>query len=176
MLGAAGAGAWALNTQQLAVLSTNMQVRTEQSVIDAVAAQDAPFLLDFYNGDAGLDYVIWDDTIEPDTYKGAIRWSEFDAISAAKRSSFEILTGSGTATLNAAHPNVRAGIADIFSAASQAQTRANMDVILRRPATEWERLQVGETGQDPGTTENPGTAIWPGQLVLQDILDALALL
>jgi hypothetical protein len=172
-----GASAHAvLTTEQLDVLVTNMQVRTEQSVIDAVTANDAAWLMDFYNSPAAPEYHVWDETVTPEQYKGAIHWNEFDAIGGGKRSSFEMLTGAGTLTLNAAFVNVRGGINDIFSGTAQAQTLADMLPLLRRYATEWERLQVGEVGTDPGSYSNPGTAIWPGQLALQDIQDALALI
>lgn len=162
-----------LGPSELQALKNDMTNRPETEV--AVANNDVDWLVEFYNGQESTGFAVWHSGVPPEAYKDAIVWSEFDAVNASKRATFDLLTATGTGTFNAAIPNVRAGIRDVFSASAQVATLSNLEIAMRRYCTEVERLYVSGSGPELGGFANPGTAQIEGLVTPQNIVDALAL-
>src|SRR5262245_3572185 len=121
-----------------------------------------------YNLNASPEFWVWRTSVPPEDYTGAnsIVWTEVDQLTAGRARIFEWMTGLLTRPLNAADLNIRQGLADTFGASSQ--TRTNLQVILRRLATRAEALYATGTG----TPASPGTLVFEGDLVWQDIMYA----
>lgn len=103
-----------------------------------------------YNANASPDYWVW----------------RTDTLTLIQIEVFRLMLGNGG--FNAADPNVRQGLQDIFAGPAQATTRANLVALAKRLATRAEQLFA--TGA--GTNADPSTMSFEGTLHHQDVLAA----
>lgn len=108
-------------------------------------------------------FVAWRTTVPTADAKKAMVWTEFISRSAGERDAWQFMLSNGI--INAADPNVRQGIQDIFSGPNGAQSRGNLVAIAKRMATRAEAVLATGTGTDVA----PGTLTFEGTLSFQDV-------
>ncbi len=134
----------------------------------AIAAGDDPVIKDYYNAIASPDYYVWRTSIPPEEYLEAMVWTELDTVSEGKRWEFDAMTGKQTRPLNAAKPNIRQGLTDVFNGSPG--TRNALVVLAKRKARLAEKLLATGTG----TLASPATMGWEGPMTYTDASDARA--
>lgn len=118
------------------------------------------------NTGASPAFVLWKSNVPTAECKKAMVWTEFIGRTAGEREAWTFMLSNGF--INAADVNVRQGIADIFSGASGAQSRANLLAIAKRNATEAEKILATGTGSNA----EPAVASFEGNLSYADVQDA----
>lgn len=122
-----------------------------------------------YNLSAAPPFVVWRTELREEEMMQKTVWTEYIIRSAGERDAYRFMLSAGT--INAADPNVRQGIVDIFSGPGGATTRTQLTELAKRNATRAEKLFATGTG----TTISPATMTFQGNLTFQDVLLARAL-
>ena len=112
----------------------------------SIAEGDTAGAADFYNAVASPDYWVWKDRltehdiVEQTSPDGTVwSWTAYIARSQGERDAW-VRMFNGTFSINPSIPQVRNGIADIFSGPSGAAQRAHLLGMGRRKATRIEKL------------------------------------
>lgn len=124
------------------------------------------FIAAAYNQLAAPVFRVWKTDVPTSVCKQVMVWTEFIARSAGERDAWQFMLSNGA--VNAANPNVRQGIQDIFSGPGGAGSRAALVAIAKRDATRAEKLFA--TGI--GTEATPATMTFEGSLSYQDVQQA----
>lgn len=131
---------------------------------------DGNFLIaSAYNAVIAPAFRVWRTNVPTTDCKTAMVWTEYIARSAGERDAWQFMLSNGF--LNAADPNVRQGIQDIFSGPGGVTSRTNLANIAKRDATRAEKLFSTGTG----TEALPATMSFEGFLSFQDVQDARSL-
>jgi hypothetical protein len=157
----------ALTQAQCTTLRTDIVTTHAVEFAELIAGGSVIGLRQAYAAPAAPTFWVWKTSVPPEDYRGAIVWTEVDALSAGDARIFEWMTGQLTLPINAADPNVRQGMADAFGAGTT--TRANLLTLSRRPAVRGERLFATGTG----STGSPGTLVIEGVFSLDELTLAL---
>lgn len=131
-----------------------------------------------YNLLPAVDFWVWR-TFVPDaeitgntTVDGtAWSWTAYIARSQGERDAWRQMVNMAGG-INASLPNVRSGVADIFSGAGGTAQRTHLLTIGRRKATRIEKLLATPTAGgvgNPGITSNPATMTQEGGLTGADV-------
>jgi hypothetical protein len=132
-------------------------------------------IAELYNQPASPAFRVWRTNIPVSDLKQAAVWTEFIARSAGERDAWQFMLAGGSAqsgsSINAADPNIRQGIQDIFSGPGGVGSRANLTAIAKRDATRAERLFATGTGSEAV----PATMTFEGSLSYQDVEAARSL-
>ena len=130
-----------------------------------------------YNLLAIPDFWVWRTAVPQHEIVGATSpdgttwsWTAYIARSQGERDGWREMFAD-TGGINASRPNIRQGLADIFSGPSGAAQRTHLLAIGRRAATRAEKLFA--TGL--GTSASPATMTVEGELTYQDVLTARSL-
>jgi len=118
------------------------------------------------NQEAAPAFTVWKTSVPTSECKKAMNWVEYIACSVGERDAWKFMLSNGT--INAADPNVRQGIADIFSGPGGAESLTALVAIAKRAATTAEKLFSTGTGTD----ETPATMTFEGNLSYQNVLAA----
>ena len=116
-----------------------------------------------YNQPAAPAFIVWRTSVPTSDCKKAMIWTEFIGRSVGERDAWQFMLSNGY--INAADPNVRQGILDIFSGAQGAQSRVALTAIAKRGATRLEKLLATGTGSDA----SPATMGAEGDISYADI-------
>lgn len=119
-----------------------------------------------YNLKAVPDFFVWRSDVTTEEIRAVLVWAEYEGLSATKQNAFTFLCSNHI--VNATLPNVRQGIATIFTGPQQAGNLAALTGVAKRTATRAETLFA--TGA--GTTGTPATMGFEGALSYQDVLNA----
>jgi hypothetical protein len=114
-------------------------------------------------------WVVWRTAVPVQQILANIVWTELIGRSVGERDALQFMLQMGA--INAADPNIRSGIGDIFSGTTGATTRTQLLALSKRNATVAEKLF--STGA--GTTATPAIMGVEGALTYQDVGDARAL-
>ena len=151
-----------LTSAQLSILKAD--ILADPALASQPNTSDGAFAIAAaYNLLVAPAFLVWRTNIPTMTAKSAMVWTEFIARSAGERDAWQFMLSNGI--INAADPNVRQGIQDIFSGPSGAGSRANLIAIAKRNATRAEKLFASGTGSDA----SPGTMTFEGTLSYQDV-------
>lgn len=123
-------------------------------------------IAEYFNALASPAFRVWRTNVSTKDVKNAIVWTEYIGRSVGEKSAFELMISNGV--INAADPNIRQGIVDVFSGPAAAVTRANLTNISKRDATRGEKVFATGTGTDA----SPATMTFEGALSYQDVQDA----
>lgn len=165
-----------LSPAQLSTLKTAIQADDAFNAFEAAPSPDGAFAVaDAFNLPAAVDFWVWRTFVadaeiyEVTTGDGTTwSWSIYIARSQGERDAWRQMVNM-KGGINASLPNVRTGIADIFSGAPGAAQRTHLLTVGRRKTTRAEKLLATGTG----STAVPGLLVFEGHLVYQDILNAM---
>jgi len=120
-----------------------------------------------FNAVASPVFRVWRTNVPAKDIRAVVVWTEMNNLSVVPQNNwyFGILSNG---VVNIADTNVRQGIADIFSGASFAATRAALLAVAKRNATRAEKLFATGTGSDG----SPATMVVEGALSYLDIVEA----
>ena len=157
----------ALTNEQYLLLRQDIAADATLAEVPQTAA-GAMFVAETYNLPAAPDYWVWKTSVAPEIYTGAtsIIWTAVDQLAGGKARIFEWMTGGLTQAINAADPNIQAGIREAFGPGSQ--TTANLLALARRLASRAEQLYATGTG----TPAAPGTMTFEGAIQWEDVFIA----
>lgn len=150
-------------------------ILADPSLADAVEAADDQEIADAYNAPASPDFWVWKTKLtRPDIESAASQdgttWSytAFIGRSQGERDCWREMMAEGS--INPSLPNVRQGVADIFSGTAGAAQRTHLLAVSRRKASLFEKLLA--SGGD-GSTSSPATMSVEGPLTYADVSKAL---
>ena len=155
----------ALDTAQRATLAAHIQANTDPAVVQALADRNDTALAALYNADSA--FVVWREAIQPSEYREAMVWTEVDQLQVGKARIWEWITQNMTLAIDATKANVRAGLAEVFSA--QSASRSALLAIAKEAAS----LAESIFASGEGSTANPGTRVFVGNVTTTDIGRAL---
>lgn len=155
----------ALTTAQRATLKAMILADTDPAVQAALAIRNDTEMARLYNLPG--TFIVWRTSIPVAEYREAVTWTEVDALTVGKARIWEWITSNMTLPLDASKSGVRQGLADCWAANST--TRPALLAVAKRAATKAEQLFA--TGV--GTTNNPGTLVFDGQISIEDVGRAL---
>lgn len=121
------------------------------------------------NALAAPPFIVWRTAITDREMIAAMIWTEYISRSVGERDAWRFMTAQGV--VNAADPNIRQGIMDIFSGPGGAGSRNNLIAIVKRQATRTEKLFAVGVGSDG----SPATMVVEGSLAYQDVETARSL-
>jgi hypothetical protein len=150
-------------------LLLRQDIASDPALAGVPQTQDgAMFVADTYNLPASPVFWVWKTVVTPEEYTGgnSIVWTAVDQLSAGKARIWEWMTGGLTRSLNAADPNIQAGIREAFNPGSS--TTTNLQAIARRQASRAEALFATGTG----SPASPGTMTFEGLISWTDIFIA----
>lgn len=126
---------------------------------------------DAYNLVASPAFIVWKTNVTAaEIMQNGFDWTRVDNLAVGKARVWEWMFQFGY--INAAKPNVRAGIDQVWvGTAADLAVRAAVYVHCKRSATRAEKLFATGTGTDA----TPATMSFEGRLTYQDVLDARAL-
>lgn len=115
--------------------------------------------------------IVWRTNVSQDEImQNGFDWVRVDNLSVGKARIWEWLFDNQQATINPSKPNVRAGIDEVWKGTTaDLAVRAAVYVHCKRPATRAEALFA--TGL--GTTVDPATMGWEGQITDYDVVRAI---
>lgn len=161
-----------LTPAQKTALKNDIIAATDQAMVDLEASPDnsdlAFAVAALYNLAASPAFTVWRTNIPVSDCKKATTWTEYIGRSQGERDAWQFILSNGI--VNAADPNIRQGIQDIFSGPSGVTTRNALVAIAKRLATRVEKLLATGTGSDA----SPGTMGFEGNLSFQDVISAMA--
>ena len=157
-----------LTTTQLQALKADI---TADPVLNAYPknSDGAWAIAQAYNLEASPVFIVWKTDVPTSECKKAMVWTEYIGRSVGERDAWVFMLSNGT--INAADPNIRQGIADIFSGPGGASSCVALLAIAKRNATRAEKLFATGTGLDA----SPATMTFEGTLSYQEVMNAWAL-
>lgn len=151
-----------LTTQQLATLKADILADPQLAALPA--NDDGAFAIAAaYNLAASPAWVVWRTELPTKDVIDALDWTAFIGRSAGEREAFTFMLRNGV--INPARPNVRQGIADIFSGVGGTAQRTALLAMAKRAATRAEKLFSTGTGSDAA----PATMTFEGNLSYSDV-------
>ena len=127
-----------------------------------------------YNLQAVPDFWVWKSRVTQEESVGVVSvdgtswsWTAYISRSQGERDGWREMFAD-TGAINPSYPNVRQGLADIFSGAGGAAQRTHLLAVSRRKATRVEKLLATGTG----STASLATMGFEGNLSYQDVQDA----
>ena len=126
-----------------------------------------------YNLAASPVFIIWRTQVPTKDAKKATVWTEFISRSAGERDAWQFMLSNGI--IDASDPNIRQGIADIFSGVQGASTRTALLQVSKVAATRAQKLFATGTGSDAVPATPAANFNEFGQLSYQDVLSARSL-
>ena len=164
-----------LTNEQLPTLKTAIDAETDPAFVslrDIGATQE---MANWFNVTSFPDYYVWKTLLTETDIVSLVStdattwsWVDYIATSVAEKMAWERIF-NGTYSINPSLPQVRDGIAQIFSGPQGANQRAHLLAMGKRLATKAEQLYA--TGS--GTSESPSTMDFEGNLTNTDIARAL---
>ena len=130
-------------------------------------------IAEIYNADAVPDFFIWRSSVPTHDVKEVIVWTEYIALGAAEKSTFELIVSNGI--VDATNANVRDGLATIFSGPENAGTRTALLNLVARNATRAEALFADTTSGSGATRGSSATPFIEGNIAYQDVQHARSL-
>lgn len=164
----------ALNPAQIQTLSDDIAINTDPIVVDALTLGDNNAIRAWYNDQASPDYWIFELLLSLDVVGTQLDGEDVANITAANADRLAVFFQVNPGGILPARSDHRAFFDDIFSGALGATTRANLEALWRRLVTYAEQLYVTSTGT--GAQNDPDTPTFLGQISLQDVRDAVALI
>jgi hypothetical protein len=165
----------ALTDAQLPTLKTAIDAETDPDFVVMRNAGATQEMADWFNADSTS--TVWrtrltESEIVSDTSPDATVWNWTDYIntSVAEKMAWERMF-NGDFSINPSLAQVRSGIGDIFSGPQGANQRTHLLAMGKRLATKAEWLYATGTG----TTGDPGTMDFEGNLTNTDVAKALQL-
>lgn len=163
-----------LTTEQKLTLKTFVEADPTLSLIPQTL--DGAFELAIrLQDDASPDFWVWKTSLHEHEITGDTSpdgtvwsWTAYIARSVGERDGWVRMFNTSL-TINPSLPNVRQGIADVFSGGTGAAQRAHLLAMGRRKANKLEGLFAAGTG----TTDTPGTMTIEGSLGYYEIHDAM---
>lgn len=157
-----------LTPQQAATLQTAVLADPVLSQLPP-SADNAFAIADAFNVAATPAFIVWKTDVSIDEImRNGMDWARVDNLSVGKARIWDWLGRLGT--INAARPNVRAGIdATWVGTAADLAVRAAIYVHCKRGATRLEKLLATGTGTDAV----PATMGYEGTISYQDVLSAM---
>ena len=166
----------ALNNAQLTIFKAAILAETDPVVVTAVSIGDDTGVANWYNSPHAT-FTVWKTYLSEHTIVGDVspeatvwNWTDYIATSTAEKMAWERIF-NGTYSINPSLPQVRTGIAAIFSGPNGADQRTHLLAIAKRLATRGEALFATGTG----TQGSPGTLTFEGMIVHNDVRNALNL-
>lgn len=163
-----------LTTAQLTTLKTAILAETDADFVADRTAGSTAAMAAFYNEDSA--FVVWKTSLtETDIVSKTSpedttwNWTDYINTSVGEKMAWERMF-NGNFTINPSLPQIRSGIADIFSGPNGAGQRAHLLAMGKRNALKGEALFATGTG----TTQTPGDLVFEGDLTNIDIAQALA--
>lgn len=151
-----------LTSQQLTTLKAD--IAADPALATLPNNDDSNFAIAAaYNVQATPNWTVWKTSVDTAAAKDAINWTEFIGRSQGERDAFQFMLSNHV--INPSRVNVRQGIADIFSGASGATSRAALLALSKRTATRAEKLFSTGTGSDA----SPATMTFEGNLSYSDV-------
>ena len=162
----------ALTTEQLTALRDYINTIPEWAALPNDSSS-APFIAQQMDGLASPEFIVWRTSVSQDEIMlNGFDWARVDNLSVGKARIWEWMFSNEARSFNPSKPNVRAGI-DSTWVGTQADlaVRASVYTHCKRAATVAEKVLA--SGQ--GTTENPATMGYEGQLNYADVQAARSL-
>lgn len=154
-----------LNESQLAVLKADIMADPALVAYAAAGAQNA--IQNAYNTDAFPAFTVWRPDVRPDALTAIFVWTEIDVLANGKARIWEWMRL--LSVLDCRNANIRQGLSDAFSAATN--TKAAALTFIKRNALRGERLFATGNGSDA----SPGLLVVVGNLTDSDVDKALRL-
>lgn len=130
-----------------------------------------------------FDQIIWANYTPSDTPDGTATWTNRSLAAQGKQFNLQTLLIGSQGAVNAAKPNVRAGLQDAATGLPTGANGASLsggwvgirDGALARPALRVEKLLANATGpQDGSTPAKAATLTYEGTISAQEVSDILA--
>lgn len=164
-----------LQNTQLQALRDAIDAETDVTMNNHLSAGDYSAVADWYN--EASTFIVWktylsEHDIVSETSDEATTWdwTQYIATSVAEKMAWERIF-NGTYSINPSIPQTRDGIAAIFSGPSNADQRAHLLAVSKRPATKAEAIYATGTG----STAAPGLLVFEGYINFRDVEKAMAL-
>jgi len=156
----------ALTPEQQTTLAADIDANSAEFG-DVPQNSDGAFAIaDAYNELAAPTFTVWRTSVSTTDIRDVIVWTEYRDTAVADKQTFELMISNGV--INPSHPNVRQGIADIFSGPNEQNTLQALTEISKRAATRAEALFATGDGLT-GTA----TMTFEGSLSYRDVQSAL---
>lgn len=174
-----GGRVWGTPLTDAQLVTLRQSIFASDDMVTFRALGDAPAITRAYNLAHTPDFWVWRTALAKySVYSLASptgstwNWTQFKGLTVPEQQAwFEMFRGEG-GSANYALPNIRAGVASLFTGSPTNTTqRDHVDAMGRRLATRAERLYVTGTG----STAAPGLLTWEGPLSEADVGKALAL-
>lgn len=122
------------------------------------------------NEAAAPDFIVWRTSVElEEITQNGFDWTLVDALNVGQARIWEWLFGNPSRTINPSKPNVRQGIANVWTGtAGKLAAQAAVLGHCKRKATRVEKLLATGTGSDAA----PATMGFEGPISYQDVQDA----
>jgi hypothetical protein len=140
-----------LNNSEMATIASHIRANADPTVVAKVAIRDMPSVASWYAENS--TFIVWRTYVAQETIDESVQWSEVSALSVGKARIWEWVTEMCNDGFNPSLSNVRAGLAECWTAASP--TRTNLLAASKRPANKMEAIFA--TGS--GTTASPGDLV-----------------
>ena len=157
-----------LTTEQLAVFKTALAAETDPELVGYRTNGQTGLIAEWYNKPAIPDHIVWKRQVTSEEVGTAFDAAALDAMTAGNADKLANFRAWNEQVFPE-RTDHRAFFSGVFSVASGATTRANLDVLWRRPATNIEKLYT--TGL--ATTASPAVLGFDGALTEFDVLAAL---
>jgi hypothetical protein len=156
-----------MSPEQIVILKAALLAETDPALVAARDSRNDTELARLLNLDSA--FTVWKTNLTRKEMHGAYVGTEMDNFTnGAKQFQFNLLLSEGS--INPSSANVRAWLAEIFTGAGFANTRANLVVLLKRPARVVEKYFATGTG----TNGSPGTLTFEGSVSIDDLGKALS--
>ena len=152
---------------QLATIATNIAASPDLAAQPSTA--DGNFeIARLYNLDATPTFWVYKSLVQIKDIGEAFNGAELAGLTTGNVTRLTCIGIFSTLGVNPSRTDVRAFFADVFSGAGGVLTRANLDILWRRPARRIERLFATGTG----STASPGTLVYEGVISGAEVEDA----
>lgn len=142
-----------LTASQLTTFAAALAAETDATLAALRDSGQTGAVAAWYNEDSSTFYV-WRNSVPLEEYRGAITWTEVDALTAGAARIWEWITGGMTLPLEPSNPEVRQGLADCWGAGTT--TRTDLIAASKRLASRAEELFATGTGSeaDPAVVDD----------------------
>lgn len=161
-----------LTTAQLQTLKAAIAAETDPTFVEYRTNGQTDQMAAWFNEPTNPGFIVWRTAISQDEImQNGFDWTRVDNLSAGKARIWEWMFNNQNRQINAAKPNVRAGIEAVWvGTAADLAVRAAVYVHCKRPATRLEKLYATGTGTDA----SPGTLVVEEQISGYTISQALS--
>lgn len=163
-----------LTTSQKVIFRTALFAELDPEFVAVRNAGATSAMADWFNRPKSPDNIVWRTRVteheivdETSAENTVWSWTSYISRSQGERDAW-VRMFNGTYSVNPSIPQVRTGMADIFSGGTGAAQRTHFLAISKRKATRAEALfTVG-----PGTTANPANLVFEGDITNDDVVQA----